>query len=120
MILPIQTGLRNNCRAMWTLATLFAAGCGTVPATDPPFATEADVTATVINVTPFEVSVLLSGIRDNNVDTVERRADTLDTAEVTFVCIDELVVGDPLAPETAGVLIDPDGQAERIGIVPRL
>ncbi|MCH7808377.1 MAG: hypothetical protein IIB60_04055 [Planctomycetes bacterium] len=94
------------------LAILLVAGCGTQAGGNLP--TQADVLASVINVTPFTISVTLSGILDEVVDTVGETIAPSDTADVLFVCIDELVVGDPLEPGAAGVTIHVDGDVEEI------
>ncbi len=91
---------------------LASAGCGT-PFGDPP-TTDGAVVASIINVTPYEVSVLVSGVLDDSVDTVEETVSPSDSTDVSFVCIDELVIGDPLEPEAAGVAIDMDGQPAEI------
>lgn len=76
--------------------------------------TRGDLFVSVINVTPFEVSVVLSGVQDDAVDTVERTVEPSGTSEVTFVCVDELVVGDPLNVAAAGVTISADEQTEEV------
>ncbi len=95
-----------------TIAVLCAvagspAGCGTQLAAGP--ATDQEVLVSVMNVTAFDVSVLLSGILDDAVDTVSETIGPSGNVDVTFVCIDELVVGDPLDAAVAGVTIDVDG-----------
>ena len=74
----------------------------------------AGVLASVINVTPFSVIVVLSGVLDSGVDTVERTIASLDSIDVPFVCIDELVIGDPLMPEAPGVVIAADDEAREV------
>ncbi len=107
--------IASRYQSVCTAALLLVVGCGTAPGVDASpsdgSAAGGEVTATVINVTLFDVTALLSGIRNDDVDTVERSAGSQDTAAVTFRCIDELVVGDPLNPELPGVIIDPDGLA---------
>ena len=73
-----------------------------------------DVLASVINVTPYDVSVVLSGILGDVVDTVESTIGPSDSTDVRFVCMDELVVGDPLEPSAAGVIVDPDGEPQEV------
>jgi hypothetical protein len=72
------------------------------------------VLASVINVTPFEVDVLLSGVLDDQVDTVNRTIGTTESADVPFVCVDEVVVGNPLEPAAAGVVVHVDGDPVEI------
>ena len=99
-----------------TLGTVFglSGGCGTQPGVGS--SADGTVLASVINVTPYEVSVLLSGVLDDAVDTVEETVGPSDSADVTFVCVDELVVGDPLEPTTAGITIYAGGQVEEVGL----
>jgi len=88
------------------------AGCGTgAPQQDTGSSDrQRDIVASVINVTPFEVSVVLSGVLDDSVDTVRRTVATLDSTDVGFACVDELVVGDPLDPAAPGVVLQVDGE----------
>ncbi len=67
--------------------------------------TERDLIASVINVTDFEVSVLISGILGGAVDTVERTVGPSGSTDVVFTCLDELVVGDALEPTQPGITI---------------
>ena len=92
---------------------LLLAGCGAQPTTSSPAATP-DVIASVINVTSFDVSIVLSGVLDDTVDTVERTIGPVDSTDVPFVCVDELVVGDPLEPTLPGVTIDVDGDPQEL------
>ncbi|MCP4250155.1 MAG: hypothetical protein GY778_24190 [bacterium] len=101
------------------LATLPATRCGTGP--DPRSSgsggaapNDAGVLASAINVTPFEVTVVLSGVLDDAVDTVERTIASRDSTDVDFVCVDELAVGDPLEPEAPGVVIAADDEAQEV------
>ena len=57
----------------------------------------------------------MSAILGDAVDTVERTVSPSGSAEITFVCPDELVVGDPLEPTAPGLTIDVDGQPEVFG-----
>lgn len=77
-------------------------GCG---ADLPPTSAEQDLIASVINVTDFEVSVLISGILGDMVDTVERTIEPSGSTDVVFTCLDELVVGDPFEPTQPGITI---------------
>ncbi len=103
----------NVTRLGLTAAVLCAvagipAGCGTqLPA-------DRTVLVSVMNVTSFEVAVLLSGILGDAVDTVPETIGPSDSVDVTFVCIDELVVGDPLDATIAGVTIDGAGESAEI------
>ncbi len=93
-------------------ATLLQAGCGIQ--SGGAGASADTVLASVINVTPYTVTVVLSGILDDAVDTVQETVGPIDSVDVPFVCIDELVVGDPLEPATPGVTIDREGEVEEI------
>ena len=86
------------------------AGCGV----EPGSTMSADVLVSVINVTPFDVTAVLSGVRAAEVDTVQREVAPMNTADVTFVCLDSLVVGDPLAPDTPGIVIAAEGEPVEI------
>ena len=91
------------------------AGCGAGSAGSNAAAPQPqdDIVASIINVTPFEVSVVLSGVLDDTVDTVRRTVPTLESTDVGFTCVGELVVGDPLEIAAAGVVIEADaGRAE--------
>ena len=88
---------------------LAAGGCGSNPGAAPHG--EPDVIASVINVTPFEVTAVISGVLGDVVDTVELTVGSVSSADQRFTCVDELVVGDPLAPEEPGVLIGTNGAA---------
>lgn len=93
-------------------AAVLPGGCGAQPGgACPPNDT---VLVSVINVTSYEVSVLLSGILQDAVDTVQETVGPIDSADVSFVCIDELVVGDPLEPTAPGVTINREGELEEI------
>ena len=94
--------------------TLLVAACGTQPGVSSP-TSGGDVLVSVINVTPYEVSAIVSAILGDAVDTVERTVSPSGSAEITFVCPDELVVGDPLEPTAPGLTIDVDGQPEVVG-----
>ena len=111
--------LRNPARKslVWLVilgGALAVYGCGGNPSDGGP--TENDVVASVINVTPFEVEAVISGVLDDSVDTVERTVGPSDSADTIFVCIDQLVVGDPLDPSLPGVTAMIDG--ETVGIEP--
>ena len=86
-------------------------GCGLSLAGD---ASDGSVFVSVINVTPFDASLLVSGVRGEFVDTIERTVAGSGSTDVTFVCVDELVLGDPLRPAVAAVVVDPGGLAEPI------
>jgi hypothetical protein len=88
-------------------AALAAGGCGSRPGAASHG--EPDVVASVINVTPFEVTAVISGVLGDVVDTVKLTVASVSSADQRFTCIDELVVGDPLAPDEAGVLIGTNG-----------
>ncbi|MHC4064064.1 MAG: hypothetical protein ACYSUI_06125 [Planctomycetota bacterium] len=103
---------RAQAAACLAAALFLSAGCGTAPTAGA--SSSRDVLASVINVTPFESSVVLSGVADDAVDTVERTIGPSDSTDVRFVCLDELVVGDPLEPAVAGIVIDADGEAAEI------
>lgn len=94
---------------------LLVAACGTQPGTSSKATSEPNVLASVINVTPFEINVVLSGVLADAVDTVRRTVGPSDSTDVAFVCPDELVVGDPLEPTEPGVVIEPAGQAAEVG-----
>lgn len=97
----------------WTIAGGAAlAGCGTD--LEDRSSSAPDIVASVINVTPYEVSVVLSGVLEDSVDTVRRTVATLDSIDVGFACVDELVVGDPLDPTAPGVVVEVDGQVVEI------
>ena len=97
----------------WAIAGGAAlAGCGTD--LEDRSAAEPDIVASVINVTPYEVSVVLSGVLEDSVDTVRRTVVALDSIDVGFACVDELVVGDPLDPAAPGVVVEVDGQVVEI------
>jgi len=71
------------------------------------------VIASVINVTPFEATIVLSGVREDSVDTVTRTVESVGSTDVTFVCLDELVVGDPIEPAEPGLIVElEDGPVE--------
>jgi hypothetical protein len=91
---------------------LAPAGCGTGPAnrSDGTPGRQGDIVASVINVTPYEVSVVLSGILEDSVDTVQRTVATLDSIDLGFACVEELVVGDPLDPTAPGVVVEVEDQ----------
>ena len=86
-------------------------GCGLSLVGD---ADDGSVFVSVINVTPFEASLVISGVRGELVDTAERTVAASGSTDVTFVCVDELVLGDPLNPAVAAVIVDPGGVAEPI------
>lgn len=92
------------------------AGCGTY--LDDRSAAAPDIVASVINVTPYEVSVVLSGVLEDSVDTVRRTVATLDSIDVGFACVDELIVGDPLDPAAPGVVLEVDDEVEVVEIDP--
>lgn len=102
-------------RSLFLVPGLLLAGCGAQPAGGGGNSSEPDILASVINVTPFELSVVLSGVRDGAVDTVERDVAPSDSADVAFLCVDELVVGDPLEPAEPGILIDTAEAEEQVG-----
>ncbi len=93
-------------------ATLPPTGCGMQSGGSG--ASADTVLASVINVTPYTITVVLSGILDDAVDTVRETVGPTDSVDVPFVCIDELVVGDPLEPAAPGVAIDREGEVEEI------
>ncbi len=112
-------GADGNCGgrllvAMPCAIILLAAACGTQPGASS-HTSGGDVLVSVINVTPYEVSAVVSAILGDAVDTVERTVSPSGSAEITFVCPDELVVGDPLEPTAPGLTIDVDGQPEVVG-----
>lgn len=85
------------------LCALPAAGCGGL-------ATEGqDVIASVINVTPHEITVMLSGVQGDEVDSVERTIAASSSTDVRFACLDQLVIGDANNPQVPGVLIQAGG-----------
>jgi len=86
------------------------AGCGVVPGEG----VEESVYVSIINVTPFEVTITVSGVAGDLVDTVERIVPGPGSADVAFVCVDELVLGDPIDPALPAVVVDPDGLAVEI------
>ncbi len=86
-------------------------GCGLGLAGD---AGDGSVFVSVINVTPYDASLVISGVRGDLVDTAERTVAGSGSTDVTFVCVDELVLGDPLNPAVAAVIVDPGGVAEPI------
>lgn len=94
------------------VATLLPTGCGIQ--SGGTGASADTVLASVINVTPYTVTVVLSGILGDAVDTVRETVGPIDSVDVPFVCIDELVVGDPLEPAAPGVTIDREGEVEEI------
>ena len=94
------------------VALILPLGCGTQPGVGS--AADCTVLVSVINVTPYDVTVLLSGILNDEVDTVERTVNPSQSMDVAFVRLDELVIGDPLEPTAAGVTIHVDGPAEEI------
>ncbi len=108
----LKPGKRSAVVAPWAALCLLA-GCGAQAGNTRP-ASQPDVLVSVINVTPYEVSAVLSAIAGDVVDTVERTVGPSGSADVTFVCADELVVGDPLEPATPGLTIDVDGEPETI------
>ncbi len=93
-------------------AVMSVGGCGA--GLTPPASTEKDLIASVINVTNFEVSVLISGILGEAVDTVERTIGPSDSTDVVFTCLDELVVGDPLDPTQPGITIHTEDEPTTI------
>jgi len=101
-----------------------ACGCGFQPAGDvsrgtatPAGANETaltDVLVSVINVTPFGVDAILSGVLDDSTDTVAQHVDPSDSSDISFVCLDQLVVGDPLDATMPGITIHTGAEPETI------
>ncbi len=112
-IAAIKTTVASGLTALvLTVPLALPIGCGIQPnRADAPTGT---VLVSVINVTDFEVTAVLSGILGDSVDTVRKTIGPVDSIDVPFVCIDELVVGDPLEPSTPGVTIDQDGELVEI------
>ncbi len=112
--------LRRNSRSVNQTRTRAAAialcclagGCGLQPSVDTPRGT--DVLVSVINVTPFAVEAILSGVLDDSVDTVRPLVDPSDSSDTSFVCLDQLVVGDPIDPALPGITIQTEGEPETI------
>jgi hypothetical protein len=94
----------------WFALAATTAGCGFVPGGGG----EESVYVSVINVTPFEVTVLVSGVAGDLVDTVERTIPGPGSADVAFICVEELVLGDPIDPDLPAVSVDPEGIAGEI------
>lgn len=63
------------------------------------------VLVSLINVTSSEITAVMSGVLNDSVDTVTETVAPVDSVDVPFVCIDELIVGDPLNSEAPGVTI---------------
>ncbi|MFQ5462473.1 MAG: hypothetical protein ACE5E5_07580 [Phycisphaerae bacterium] len=90
-----------------------ACGCGLQPAGGSETAFT-NVLVSVINVTPFGVDAILSGVLDDSADTVPQHVDPSDTSDTSFVCLDQLVVGDPLDPTAPGITIHTGTEPETI------
>ena len=103
---------RPRGRRQWVTlsACIGIAGCGLQTAT-PTNTSGASVTVSLINVTPFDISATVTGVQNDTADTVDRTVAPSDSVDVTFVCVGTIVIGDPLDPESPGVIIHTsDGQ----------
>ncbi len=91
-----------------TVAALTGCGAAATVPDEGASTQQPDIVVSVINVTPFEVTVVLSGVLGDTVDTVRRTVPTQDSADVGFACVDEVVIGDPLDPDAPGVIVEAD------------
>lgn len=78
-------------------------GCGIIPSDG---LSNGDIIASVINVTPYDVNILVSGVVGDAAEVTEHTVASADTVDVAFACLDELAVGDPLDANEPGVIID--------------
>ncbi len=76
------------------------AGCPMEPAAD------GEVIASVINVTPFEIEAVLTGVLGDLADTTLVVVAPSSSVDVAFSCLDELLIGDPFMPDAPGVTLD--------------
>ena len=76
--------------------------------------TDEGIVVRVTNNTAYPASVVLSGVLEDAVDTVVRTVGPSSTIDVDFVCVDEVVVGDPTELSAAGVIIDVDGEVVEV------
>lgn len=74
-------------------------GCPLSPPSD------ADVIVSILNVTDFEARVIVSGVVSDVADVGEETISPFNSTSVTFRCLDELVIGDPLDLDQPGARI---------------
>jgi hypothetical protein len=86
-------------------------GLVSVPGCVPQAGTgDADVIVSLVNVTDFEASILVSGVAGDVADVQAEPVGALDSRAVAFTCLDELVIGDPFDFTAAGAQVVIDGQ----------
>lgn len=71
---------------------------------------DGDVVVSIVNVTPYVVEITLSGVVGETAEPVDETVQPISSTDVAFVCLDELVVGNPLDPTIPGAVVLVDGQ----------
>lgn len=73
-----------------------------------PGSSDRSVVASIMNVTPFEVDVRISGVVGQTAEIAAETVAARDSVDVAFTCLDELVIGNPLDPGVAGAVVHTD------------